>query len=162
MVRRYVLSKKERKKIVQELMKMYPGFSIDKSVVVEIYEDKQLGKILIFDGTPAFFLYGSKWFPHLRYLLKNMIPNVPSIVVDMGAVKPLLRGADLMAPGIREVRGEFKKGDPVVVVDEKYNKPFVVGVALVDSQDIVSGVIKKGKVVENIHRVGDKLWSIGG
>lgn len=82
------------------------------------------------------------------------------VVVDMGAVKPLLRGADVMIPGIVEVKGFFNKGDPVVVVDEKYNKPLIVGKALIQSQDIVSKKLSKGKAIENIHRIGDKLWNL--
>ncbi len=160
MVRRYVLSKRERRKVIEELRNTYTGLEVGKNVVIEIYEDKELGRILIFDDIPAFFEYKGKWIPHLKFLLKNMIPGLPIVVVDMGAVKPLLRGADLMAPGIRMVKGEFKEGDVVVVVDEKYNKPFVVGIALVKSKGIVDGSIKKGRVVENIHRVGDKLWKI--
>ncbi len=160
MGRRYTLSKRERRLIMGELGKQYPGFTVDKNVVVEIYEEKGLGRILLLDGVPAFFTYGDKWFPHLKYLLKQMIPGIPVIVVDMGAVKPLLRGADLMAPGIRRVEGDFREGDPVVVVDEKYGKPFMVGKALIDSKPLIDGIVKRGRVVENIHRVGDKLWKL--
>jgi len=160
MGRRYVLSKRERKRVVEELASQYPGLALSKDSIIEIYEDEEIGTVLLIDRTPSFFQHGGKWLPHLKLLLKNTIPNLPTIVVDSGAVAPLLRGADVMAPGVREVRGEFHTGDPVVVVDEKYGKPLVVGLALVDSSAIASGSVKRGKVVENIHRVGDKLWSL--
>jgi len=158
MGRRYALSKRDRKEVIGELSSMYPRLRVGKEVVVELYEDRELGRILLFDGVPAFFLYKDKWFPHLKYLLKQGGLAAPCVVVDMGAVKPLLRGADLMAPGIKRVKKGFRAGDPVIVVEEKYEKPFVVGEALVDSDPIVQGSIKRGKVVKNIHRIGDKLW----
>jgi len=160
MGRRYVLSKKERRRVLEELASQYPGLALSKDSIIEIYEDEEIGAVLLIDRTPSFFQHEGKWLPHLKLLLKNTIPNLPIVVVDSGAVTPLLRGADVMAPGVREVRGEFHPGDPVVVVDEKYGRPLVVGLALVDSSAIVSGSVKRGKVVENIHRVGDKLWSL--
>jgi len=160
MGRRYTLSKRDRKKILSELTSKYPGLAVSEESAVEIYEDRELGRILIIDGIPAFFQYRDMWLPHLKFLLNNPLPSIPVVVVDSGAVDPLLRGADVMAPGIREIRGEFRAGDPVVVVEESYGKPIVVGVALMDSASIVSGLVKKGKVVENVHRIGDKLWSL--
>jgi PUA-domain protein len=160
MARRYVLSKKERKKLVEKLTSIYGDTGIDKDDVVEIYEEKGKPKVILVNGEPAFIEDGGRVFPHLKYLLKHPLPNIPVIVVDMGAVKPLLRGADLMAPGIRDIKGSFHKGDVVVVVEEKYHKPFVVGLALIDSEEIVSGKVKRGKVVKNIHRIGDSLWDL--
>ncbi|MET1159684.1 MAG: DUF1947 domain-containing protein [Thermoprotei archaeon] len=160
-MRRYPLSKRERKKLIEELARLYPGLFIDKNVFIEILEDKSIGKLVIANGIPLVFSYGDKWILHLKYLIKHGIPEgVSRVVVDMGAVKPLLKGADVMIPGIKSVIGEFKTGDPVVVVDEKYGKPFVVGIALIDSDKIVTGALKRGKAIENVHRVGDKFWNI--
>jgi len=159
-MRRYTLSKKERRRILDELRNLYPSLNIDDDTVIEIIEDRELGKLLLFNNIPAFYTTGDKWIPHLKYLLKNPIVDIPVITVDKGAVQPLLRGADLMAPGIKNINGEFKPDDIVIIVDEEHGKPIVVGKALVDSKDIVNGVIKRGKVVENIHRIGDKLWSL--
>ncbi|ABN70041.1 RNA-binding protein, containing PUA domain [Staphylothermus marinus F1] len=160
MPRRYVLSKRERKRLLEELEQRYGSIGVGKNDVVEIFEEKNKFKILVINGVPAFIFYEDKWIPHLKYLLRNPNLKIPIIIVDMGAVKPLLRGADLMAPGIREIIGVFGKGDVVVVAEEKYRKPFVIGIALVDSDDIVSGKIKRGRVVENIHRIGDIFWNI--
>ena len=160
MAKRYALSKKEKKKIIGELSKQYPSIEIDKDLFMEFYEEKGFPRILIIEGVPAFFEYKDKWAPHLKYLLKKGYEWAPYVVVDMGAVKPLLRGADIMAPGIREVVGEFGPGDIVVVIEEKYRKPFVVGESLVESKPLADGEIKRGKVILNIHRAGDKLWDI--
>ncbi len=158
MPRRYVLSKKERKKLAVLLGEIFPGFSISKDDIVEVYEDKSFGKLIIINNVPAFIVVDDNCIPHLKYLLSKGYDWLPYVVVDMGAVKPLLRGADVMVPGIRRINGVFEPGDIVVVVDEKYGKPFVVGKALVSSKDIVEGKVTRGKALENIHRVGDRFW----
>ncbi len=156
MARRYPLSKKEKKKLINSLRSLYPGISIDKNSFIEYFEEKDVGKIIVVDGIPAFILIDDKIIPHLKYLLRHGYEWLPYVVVDMGAVKPLLNGADVMVPGIRRVVGEFGPGDVVIVVDEKYEKPFVVGTALMSSSEIREA--SRGKAIRNIHRAGDKYW----
>lgn len=156
--KRYLLSKREKKNIIRVLSAKYPGIPASKDSRMEVLEDKGLGRIIIIDGVPGLIIIDDKYYPHLRFLLSRGYNWIPYVVVDMGAVKPLLRGADVMRPGIRSINGSFNRGDPVVVVDEKYLKPFVVGEALFDSS-VVEGM-EKGRVIKNVHRVGDKYWSI--
>lgn len=157
MARRWYLSKKEVKALKKELLRLYPNMPLEFKRVEKVIE-KDLGKIIVIDGKPSFYLYEDKYYPLLTLLLEKGYEWLPYVVVDMGAVKPLLRGADIMAPGIREIHGEFREGDPVVIVEEKYRKPFVVGKALVESEVLARGAVKRGKVLENIHRIGDKIW----
>lgn len=158
MPRRWVLSKKERKQLVKELSSLYPGLELNPSSKIEYYQSRELPLIIIVDNVPAFFKYEDKWIPHLKYLLSKGYDWISRVVVDMGAITPLGRGADVMVPGIRRVVGEFRAGDPIAVVDEKYGKPFVVGIALVDSVKIFG--IRRGRAVKNIHRVGDRIWHL--
>ncbi len=158
MGKRYLLSKKEKKNVIRELSVKYPGIPISKDSRMEVFEYRGLGKIIIINGVPGFIVVNNKYYPHLRFLLSMGYDWIHYVVVDMGAVKPLLRGADVMRPGIRSIHGSFNKGDPVVVVDEKYLKPFVVGEALFDSTTVET--MEKGRVIRNVHRVGDKYWSI--
>ncbi len=161
MPRRYMLSKKERRKLVEEIGRVFPGLAISRRSRVEVFEDKGIGRIYIIDDVPALISPPSGGLiPHLKYLLSKGYYWLPYVVVDMGAVKPLLRGADLMVPGIRRVHGVFNIGDIVVVVDEKYGKPFMVGRALVSSDKIVSGEVSRGRALENLHRVGDRYWRV--
>lgn len=88
----------------------------------------------------------------------SIINNIPSIIVDMGAVPHIVNGADIMRPGIREAVGRFNKDDIVIVRDEKNKKPIAIGKTLVDSESLKS--MSKGKVAENIHYVDDKLWKL--
>lgn len=159
MVKRWFLSKKEIKMLRKELLKHYPNIPIEFKSVEKIIE-KDLGEIIIVDGIPSFYIYEDRYYPLLTLLLKKGYNWLPYVVVDMGAVKPLLRGADIMAPGIKEVHGEFSENEPVVIVEEKYRKPFVVARSLVKSEVLVKGIIKRGKVLENIHRIGDRVWKL--
>jgi len=92
-------------------------------------------------------------------LRSPILDALPSIVVDMGAVPHICNGADVMAPGVVDVRGEFKAGEIVVVRDERHGKALAVGRALFDSGELKT--LKRGKVVENLHYVGDRLWRAG-
>lgn len=83
---------------------------------------------------------------------------LPALVVDMGAVPHIVNGADVMRPGVREFRGEFRRGDLLVVRDERYGKPLAIARALEDRD--VCETMKKGKIAENIHHVNDKLWKL--
>jgi len=161
-MRRYVLSKRDRRVLLNDLIKTYPNLMIDRDDVIEIYENRDIGEILIVNSKPFLIKIDDRWIPHLKYLYENtsFLDSIPVVVVDKGAVKPLLNGADVMIPGIRSIRKSFKINDPVVVVDEDYLKPIVSGLALVDSDLIVSGVVKKGRAISNLHRVGDKYWKL--
>lgn len=162
MTRRYVLSKRDRKVLLDVLNKTYPEFIVNKSDVLEIYEDRDIGQIIILNSKPVFIKINDFWIPHLKYLLINnsFLETLPAVIVDRGAVKPLLNGADLMIPGIRFIKKSFRINDPVVVIEEDYLKPIVSGLAVIDSDSIASGVVKKGKAVLNIHRIGDKYWKL--
>lgn len=91
MVKRYPLSKKERRKLWEELSYM-GDFSISDEALVEYYQDENGERILV-NGEAAFFKLGDKWIPHLRFVLKNLDAlSLPRILVDKGAMQALLRG----------------------------------------------------------------------
>ena len=63
-----------------------------------------------------------------------------------------------MGPGIRRVEGSFGEKELVVIVDEKHGKFLAVGRSLLASGELTA--TKKGKVVANIHYVGDPVWEV--
>jgi len=95
-----------------------------------------------------------KFVPSL--MENSIIGKLPAVIVDMGAVKPLCNGANLMRPGIKKFEGDFKKGDIVAVKEEKYGKYIAIGLSLMDKEEAER--INKGLVLENLHYVGDKAW----
>jgi PUA domain protein len=76
----------------------------------------------------------------------------------MGAVPHIADGADVMAPGVVSVDEDILPGDGVVIVDERHGKPLAIGLALVAGADMKA---PKGKVIKNLHHVGDEIWSLG-
>ena len=62
-----------------------------------------------------------------------------------------------MRPGIKEFYGNFKKFDIVLVKDFK-NRIIAIGLALNDKEVVEKW--EKGKVLKNIHYIGDKIWKI--
>jgi PUA domain protein len=107
------------------------------------------------DGKP--FLVGrrERFVPALQN--DHLVGRLPRVMVDMGAVPHVANGADIMAPGVRKVEGEFPASTVIAVTDEKFGKTLAVGVALMSSDDMRA--TKKGKVIENIHYVGDPAWN---
>ncbi len=91
-------------------------------------------------------------------LFDEYISSLPKVSVDSGAIPHVCNGADIMAPGIVKIDGEFKKGSKVLIIDERHQKPLALGIALEDSEKIRK--IERGKVIENIHYVGDKHWKL--
>ena len=113
------------------------------------FEDKEL---YLFDGSIEFVKDDNGFYP---FLGGSYLDSLPKVAVDMGAIRFVCNGADVMAPGINEM-GAFAEGDLVVIRDMNHGKALAIGVANKSSVDIEAS--KKGKVIKNLHYVGDKLW----
>lgn len=79
------------------------------------------------------------------------------VTVDMGAVRFLANGADVMAPGILETDPGIETNDLVWVRDEKNGRPLCIGRALIPGSDMKGA--DSGKAVRTIHFVGDPIWN---
>lgn len=143
--------KQLRSKDVNKELQKY-GVSLSKKDQCELLEGDI--RILLINKQPAFFYYRGKAVPTLKYLQEHNV--LPTVVVDMGAVKFVIKGADIMRPGIKEIAQEIGKDDFIVIVDENNRKPLAVGIALFDSEEMKG--IDSGKVVKNIHYLGDEIW----
>lgn len=125
---------------------------ISKKDHVELMEDKY--KIILINKKPAFFYHQDKPVPTLKFLQENNV--LKKITVDMGAVKFVVNGADIMRPGIVDIQEGIAKDDFVAVIDKNNKKPLAVGIALCGSEEMKA--MKSGKVIKNIHYVSDELW----
>jgi len=124
---------------------------------VEIAETDSDFIIYLVNRKPAVIEKDGWVFPTLRAVVENPIDS-RKVVVDSGAVAYMVKGADLMRPGIVDFTGDIKEGRPFVITEEKHNKPLSIAVALMGSEDIL--VSDAGKVGKNIHYVGDDLWNL--
>jgi PUA domain protein len=125
-----------------------------KASKVEQAEAEDGRKVYLLDDEILFFRDGDSLVPTLR---GPYVDRLPAAVVDMGAIPFVCKGADVMAPGITEVRGEFEEGRLVVVRDIRHGKALAVGRALRPSKEIMTS--RKGRAIQNLHYVGDKLWN---
>ncbi len=117
-----------------------------------VYEDNN---ILFIDNKPFFFRpEGSDWIPTLQLIL-NHNNILPKVTVDKGAIRFVVNGADIMRPGITKCE-EFSANSFIVIVDENFSKPLAIGKALFSSEEIMSK--EGGKVVQNLHFIGDDIW----
>lgn len=117
--------------------------------------EAQAAEVLLINEKPILARLGGRLLPTLA--LDELLSLLPKVVVDMGAVPHVCNGADVMAPGVVRIHGDFNENDLILVVDERHGKSLAIGVALFKSQTM--GSLKQGKVVKNVHYVGDKLWN---
>jgi PUA domain protein len=154
--RRYSLKTKEAKQILTEAsknLKLDIEALFGSKVNVEVVES-DVGAVYLIGGKPLLYKAGDKVLPTL--LFTEFTAQAPKIVVDMGAVPYVCKGADVMAPGIVRIEGEFSKGDLVLVVDMKFGKALALGESLYDAE--AARQTKKGPVVKTLHYVSDKIW----
>jgi len=88
----------------------------------------------------------------------SLLEKFPHVLVDMGAVKFMCNGANVMRPGIRS-HSEFDREQVVCVIEESQHKFLAVGKSLVPSSELET--MEKGEVVKNMHYISDKYWEIG-
>ena len=88
----------------------------------------------------------------------DTLEKFPNVIVDMGAVKFMCKGANVMRPGIKKFT-EFEKDKIVCVVEESQHKFLAVGMAMVSSSELEN--MEKGEVVKNLHYISDKFWESG-
>ncbi len=114
-------------------------------------------EVILVDGLILGFLPDGVPFLTVRGLLRYGATR-RFVTVDMGAVKFVYNGADVMGPGIVACDTSILPGDLVWIRDVNNLKPLAVGKALMDGAAMSSKA--KGKAVQSIHHVGDRLWEL--
>lgn len=144
------LSNKEKKALSEEFKKY--GLTLEGNL-----EQTDLDKftLILQDKKPFGFKQREIWLPTLQTILEKNT-NLANVYIDLGAVPFITKGADLMKAGLKR-QDKFEKNSFVVIRDEKHNKPLAVGEALFSSEEIAK--MEKGKVILNLHHIGDKIWA---
>ena len=154
---RYFLKAKEAKYLLSEVLETF-GAEIeqflDSKTRVEVNET-ETAEIFIFNGIPLLARSEGLLFPTLTF--EEFFPLMPRLVVDMGAIPYVCKGADVMAPGVVSINGQFKENDVLLITDVRHGKPLAVGVALFSSEAMKT--VNRGKTVKTLRYVGDKLWN---
>lgn len=145
-----LISKSETAEVLDKIAEQWK-VELPKIKNLKIYELEE-GQIIVGEGMTAIKI-GENYLPFLSDTVT--LAKFPSVTVDMGAVKFMCNGANVMRPGIRNF-GEFEKGQIVCIVEESRKNFLAVGRALVSSSEMAS--LTKGIVVENLHYISDPYW----
>ncbi len=160
-VTRHPLRKKEVKEFEEYLSSQFPELSavlgkLELGFVIELEGvGGQEANLIILNELPALVEVEGLKIPTLILVKMSGIEGMQYAVVDEGAVKHLLNGADVMSPGITECSG-FQKESLVAVWNPTKETPLCVGKALMSCDEVMK--VRRGKAIKNLHYAGDKIW----
>lgn len=159
---RHFLKSKDKKIFFALLARFFPG---QESQVQEMVSSKsriewvkldQNQELYAVDGVLAFWLKEGKIIPLLSFLRNHDTP-FKTVHVDLGAIKFVSKGADVMRPGITTIDSTIEKGDIVLIKDPNHNQVLAVGEALYDASQMQA--MDTGKVIKAIHSITDNIWA---
>ncbi len=149
-----LISKSETTSLLKKVSEDW-GIEFPKMKNVRVHQILNDAQIITGDGLKILKI-DEEYFPFLSEI--EILKKFPSVEVDMGAVKFMCKGANLMRPGIKKFT-EFEKGKLVCIVEETHHKFLAVGKAMVSSSELEK--MEKGEVIQNIHYISDKFWETG-
>jgi len=117
-------------------------------------DEKTRGLIYNRNWEARFFLFENQYFPSIHFIREYPKIDFPIVKVDEGAVKHILNGADIFAQGISSVSSDFE-ANSIVIVRNPQDAVLAVGKSLKSSDELLK---LKGKVISNIHYLGDSIW----
>ena len=148
-----MISKSETNHILEMVSKQW-NQELPKIKNLKVYFIDQNSQLIVGSGITILKIDDQN-LPFLNQT--QVLEKFPNVMVDMGAVKFMCNGANVMRPGIKKYT-KFSKDDVVCIVEESKHKFLAVGKALTDSLELEN--ISKGEVVKNLHYVSDKYWEI--
>jgi PUA domain protein len=148
-----LISKSDTANVLKEINAQWK-MELPKIKNLKIYELEENAEIIMGEGLTALKI-GQMYLPFLSDT--ETLKKFPSVTVDMGAVKFMCNGANVMRPGIRSFT-EFEKDQLVCIVEESQKKFLAVGRSLVSSKEMET--MSKGIAIENLHYISDKYWEI--
>lgn len=156
---RHFLSSKNIKRLTEEIIRRYPHLSgkIElKNLRVEMVETTSKITVYSVNDRVDWIMREDLLLPSIGLLNRGL--DFPFIVVDMGAVPFVAKGADVMLPGIVRHSDNIAKGVILKIVDELHGKAIAVGESLIDEPGFRAG--GKGRSVKILHHVGDRIWAL--
>ncbi|HEX9709763.1 MAG TPA: RNA-binding protein [Candidatus Thermoplasmatota archaeon] len=153
---RYPIRDKEAKEVADALSRTFGATFGWEGRRVE-RGDAQGFTVFLVDHVPMAFLDGEAVLPTVRGLLAFGAKE-RYVTVDKGAIGFVIKGADVMAPGIVDADPNIAPGDVVWVREESHFQPLAVGRALMSGPEMAASA--KGKAVKTLHHLRDRLWEL--
>ena len=148
-----LISKSETNVILELVSKQWKK-KIHKVKNLKVHFIDNSSQLMIGDGITILKI-DDNYLPFLNQT--EILEKFASVTVDMGAVKFMCNGANVMRPGIKRYT-EFGANDVICVIEESQHKFLAVGRAMTDSSALEG--MSKGEVVKNLHYISDKYWEI--
>lgn len=158
-----------RAKVLETYPKLEPHIDevLPKKGQLDLVKLPDRVSLYVLDGEPLFWQHmDDPIVPHLK--LVHKFPGAfPKVRIDRGAIRFVLSGATLMAPGLTSKGGrlpdkgegsEMKEGDVVAVEAEGKQEVCLVGVLKMGTEEMKEK--KKGVVMDSGHFLGDGLWKM--
>lgn len=149
-----LISKSETASLLKIISERW-GMEFPKIKNLKVHQITEDAQIIVGNGVKI-LKTNDEYIPFLSEI--SLLEKFPYVMVDMGAVKFLCKGANVMRPGIKNYN-EFKKGEIICVIEESQRKFLAIGKSLVSSLDLEK--MERGEVIKNMHYISDKFWEIG-
>lgn len=155
-MKKWVLSRRDSTEMISKVeSSLALSLSLSKSAQAECAEPED-GVVFVTLNGFEFIQSGEEFFPFLGS--PATLSLFPTAVVDEGAIRFLLNGADVMRPGIRRFDDWGAAGRMVVIKEEKKGRAIAVGTSIVPSSEAQG--MTKGGCIKNLHHVGDRFWNL--
>ncbi|VWU50135.1 cell cycle regulator protein, putative [Hepatocystis sp. ex Piliocolobus tephrosceles] len=155
-----------QRNIKTQILTRYPNL---ENFIEDIFPKKgtlSLGKctnhvnVIIGNNEILFFqIRTGPWIPNLKLLHKYSF-MMPQMQVDKGAIKHVLRGSNIMCPGVTSPGGKLDEVDANTVVQiraEGKQYACAIGITTMSTKEILE--INKDICIENVHYINDGLWN---
>ena len=149
-----LISKSETTSLLKTISERW-GMEFPRIKNLKVHQITEDAQIIVGNGVKI-LKTNNDYIPFLSEI--NLLEKFPYVMVDMGAVKFMCKGANVMRPGIKNYN-EFEKEKIVCIIEESQHKFLAVGKSLVSSSEIEK--MEKGEVIKNLHYISDKFWEVG-
>ncbi len=154
-MKRWTLSKHDSVELIERIeTSLQVRLGLGRTAQARCEEPKE-GIVFAHLDSLVFVQADGRYFPFLGS--QEALSLFPSAIVDEGAIRFLLNGADVMRPGVKSYDSWGGEGMTVVVKEGKKNRAIVVSQSTIKSDDMPN--ISKGTCLKNLHRVGDEYWN---
>ena len=155
-MKKWVLSHRDSTEMIAKVESaLGVSLKLPKSAQAQCAEPEDGVVFVALDGF-EFVQTGGAYFPFLGSV--ETLGLFPAAVVDEGAIRFLINGADVMRPGMKRLDDWGGAGRMVVVREEKKGRAIAVGTSMVPSAEAQG--MAKGGCIKNVHHVGDRYWNL--
>ncbi|EDR24000.1 translation machinery-associated protein, putative [Entamoeba dispar SAW760] len=155
----------QTKHIKQSISTQYPGLPVDelfpKNIPMFTANSKIDHSTAILSNNKVYFFQQKENFNPTLQLAMTYPEMMKQVQVDKGAIKHVLSGSNIMAPGLTSAGGKLPDdivaGNYVLIMGEGVQSPLAIGLMKASAVDIKKQ--NSGVVIDLIQYAGDGIWT---